>query len=171
MASFLRPLLQRTVRLGGKHASPGLRLYSAQTARSNSGRVALVTGICGIAIGFGAAQFLPQTKASEIPHKPVYGTVTDFDHAIEDLKHIFSTRLGVISTDPDDLKLHGLSTNTYHTGTVPIPFWLHRWFKLFSGVDHSVVVYPESTEDVVKIVKIANQYRMPITVCYPHNCG
>jgi hypothetical protein len=122
MASFLRPLLQGTVRLGGKHASPGLRLYSAQTARSNSGRAALVTGICGIAIGFGAAQFLPQTKASEIPHKPVYGTVTDFDHAIEDLKHIFSTRLGVISTDPDDLKLHGLSTNTYHTGTVPIPF-------------------------------------------------
>ncbi|KAJ7320844.1 FAD-linked oxidase-like protein [Mycena albidolilacea] len=146
MASFLRPLLQRTVRLGGKRASPGLRPYSAQTARSNSGRVALVTGICGIAIGFGAAQFLPRTKASEIPHKPVYGTVTDFDHAIEDMKHIFSTRLGVISTDPDDLKLHGLSTNTYHT-----------------GVDHSVVVYPESTEDVVKIVKIANQYKMPIT--------
>lgn len=30
-------------------------------------------------------------------------------------------------------------------------------------MDHSVVVYPESTEDVVKIVKIATKYRTPIT--------
>lgn len=28
---------------------------------------------------------------------------------------------------------------------------------------HSVVVYPESTEDVVKVVKIATKYRVPIT--------
>ena len=26
----------------------------------------------------------------------------------------------------------------------------------------SVVVWPESTEDVVKVVKIANKYRMPV---------
>jgi D-lactate dehydrogenase (cytochrome) len=30
-------------------------------------------------------------------------------------------------------------------------------------MNHSVVVYPESTEDVVKIVKIATKYRIPIT--------
>ena len=30
------------------------------------------------------------------------------------------------------------------------------------GVAHSVVVYPNSTEEVVKVVKIANKYRMPI---------
>ncbi|KAF8170891.1 FAD-linked oxidase-like protein [Mycena galopus ATCC 62051] len=70
----------------------------------------------------------------------------EFSQAIEDMRKTFSTRLGVISTDPDDLKVHGLSTNSYHT-----------------GVDHSVVVYPESTEDVVEIVKIANKYKMPIT--------
>jgi len=28
---------------------------------------------------------------------------------------------------------------------------------------HSVVVYPENTEDVVKIVNIATKYRAPIT--------
>ena len=28
---------------------------------------------------------------------------------------------------------------------------------------HSVVVYPSSTEDVVKIVKIATKHRMPVT--------
>ena len=30
------------------------------------------------------------------------------------------------------------------------------------GSLHSVVVYPESTEDVVKIVKIATRFRMPV---------
>jgi FAD binding domain len=33
---------------------------------------------------------------------------------------------------------------------------------LRSGCPHSVVVYPNSTEDVVKIVKIARKYRMPV---------
>ena len=32
----------------------------------------------------------------------------------------------------------------------------------YLGIDHSVVVYPENTDDVVEIVKIANKYRMPI---------
>ena len=32
----------------------------------------------------------------------------------------------------------------------------------YLGINHSVVVYPENTNDVVKIVKIANKYRMPI---------
>ena len=30
------------------------------------------------------------------------------------------------------------------------------------GAPHSVVVFPESTQDVVKIVKIATKYRMPV---------
>lgn len=29
--------------------------------------------------------------------------------------------------------------------------------------NHTVVVHPESTEDVVKIVKIAVKYKMPVT--------
>ncbi|KAJ7240137.1 FAD-linked oxidase-like protein [Mycena haematopus] len=143
---FLRPLLRQTVRFRGKSFAPGIRLYSAQTGRLRSGPTAFVAGICGLAVGLGAAPFLPGTKTSTVPFKPVYGTAKEFSQAIEDLRTIFSTRLGVISTDPDDLKVHGLSTNTYHT-----------------GVDHSVVVYPESTEDVVKIVEIANRYKMPVT--------
>lgn len=30
------------------------------------------------------------------------------------------------------------------------------------GLPHTVVVYPACTEDVVKVVKIANKYRMPV---------
>ncbi|KAJ7140690.1 FAD-linked oxidase-like protein [Mycena epipterygia] len=141
MASLLRPLLRRSV---GRR--PFIRLYSTPTAEPRRGLVALATGICGIAIGFGAAQFFQGSKAPRPSQKPQYGTANEFSTAIEELRKAFSARESVVSTNPDDLKVHGLSTNSYHT-----------------GVDHSVVVYPQSTEDVVKIVKIANQYKMPVT--------
>ncbi|KAF7375704.1 FAD-binding protein [Mycena sanguinolenta] len=150
MASFFRPFLRQTVRFSVKPFAPASRRYSGQTARStksSSLSFAAAAGVCGIAIGFGAAQWpFLQGKNTSGTAKPVYGTAKEFSHAIDDLRQVFSTRSGVVSTDPDDLKVHGMSTNTYH-----------------EGIDHSVVIYPESTEDVVKIVKIANKYKMPIT--------
>ncbi|KAJ6488913.1 FAD-binding domain-containing protein [Mycena sanguinolenta] len=148
MASFFRPLLRHNARISVKSLVPGIRRYSAQTARStksSSLSFAAAAGLCGIAIGFGAAQW-PTPKTSAGSSKPAYGTPKEFSQAIDDLRQVFSTREGVVSTDADDLKVHGMSTNTYH-----------------EGIDHSVVVYPESTEDVVKIVKIANKYKMPMT--------
>ncbi|KAF8157801.1 FAD-linked oxidase-like protein [Crassisporium funariophilum] len=67
---------------------------------------------------------------------------TDFKLAISDLKSTFQSP-HIVSTDPDDLHSHGFSENDHHPG--------------------NVVVYPESTEDVVEIVKIATKYRMPVT--------
>ncbi|KAJ7738060.1 FAD-binding domain-containing protein [Mycena maculata] len=148
MSSFLRPLLRRALTSNGwRPSSLGIRLYSTPAPLLRSGLTTVATGVFGIVIGFATAQLLqrPQVPGSPL-QKPQYGTQSEFSQAIEDLRKIFSVRSGVVSTIPDDLKLHGLSTNTYHT-----------------GVDHSVVVYPQSTEDVVKIVKIANKYRMPIT--------
>lgn len=34
--------------------------------------------------------------------------------------------------------------------------------KLVVVIAHSVVIFPQSTEDVVKVVKIATKYRMPV---------
>ncbi|CAK5284747.1 unnamed protein product [Mycena citricolor] len=88
----------------------------------------------------------PAHFASAHHAKPVYGTPADFRAAIDELLHVFpSDERSVVSLDEDDLAIHGMSTNTYHTGFSP-----------------SVVVYPESTEDVVEIVKVANKYRMPL---------
>jgi D-lactate dehydrogenase (cytochrome) len=50
-------------------------------------------------------------------------------------------------TDPDILKSYGSSDNSYHPSS-----------------PHSVVVKAGSTEDVVKIVKIAYDYRIPLVV-------
>ncbi|KAJ3866721.1 FAD-linked oxidase-like protein [Lentinula novae-zelandiae] len=79
------------------------------------------------------------------PTKPKYGSPEDFGKAIEELKRTFTDE-DIVSTDPEDVYNHGFSVNDYHP-----------------GISHSVVVYPSTTEDVVKIVKIATKYRMPIT--------
>ncbi|KAK0190619.1 FAD-linked oxidase-like protein [Armillaria mellea] len=63
-----------------------------------------------------------------------------------ELQRTFSDRDGAVSTDPQDLHIHGHSEYDYHPDSL-----------------HSVVVYPDSTDDVVKIVKVATKYRMPIT--------
>lgn len=94
-------------------------------------------------LGYAIARYTqepPVPKAAE----PTFGTPEDFAHAIEELKGALEK--GSVSTDREDLFIHGFSANDHHP-----------------DAPHSVVVYPSSTEDVVKIVKIATKHRMPVT--------
>ncbi|KAF8753508.1 FAD linked oxidase [Rhizoctonia solani] len=75
---------------------------------------------------------------------PVYATKAAVLKAITELETLLSK--DDVSTDSDVLKAHGFSDNSYHP-----------------SAPHSVVVLAHSTEDVVKIVKIANKYRIPVT--------
>lgn len=50
-----------------------------------------------------------------------------------------------VSTDAEILHAHGFSENDYHPGSTP-----------------TVVVYPDSTEDVVGIVKVARKHGIPV---------
>ncbi len=94
---------------------------------------------------------------------PKYGSLKEYEQAISELQRIFSDRDGVVSTDLQDLHIHGHSEYDY----LPGGFSLHPIYVISDifALDslHSVVVYPDSTDDVVKIVKIATKYRMPIT--------
>ncbi|KAI0736753.1 FAD-linked oxidase-like protein [Fomitopsis betulina] len=98
---------------------------------------ALVWIVCG-GRGDGQAPF----SAPALNDK--YGSPEDFQRAIQELRDSFADK-DAVSTDPDDLHTHGYSENDYHPGTSP-----------------SVVVFPKSTEDVVRVVKIANKYKIPI---------
>jgi len=84
-----------------------------------------------------------QVSTSELNNK--YGSPEDFQRAIAELRETFPSE-DAVTIDPEDLHVHGYSENDYHPGSL-----------------HTVVVYPHSTEDVVKIVEIANKYKMPIT--------
>ncbi|KAI0820474.1 FAD-linked oxidase-like protein [Trametes gibbosa] len=86
---------------------------------------------------------VPQNQAGAALNTQ-YGSPDDFKKAIEELKQTFPAE-GVVTTDVEDLEEHGFSENDYHPSSHP-----------------SVVVWPASTEDVVKIVKIAVKYRMPV---------
>lgn len=95
----------------------------------------------------------------------VYGTATDFQKAIAELTHAFPEEL--VSTDQDDLETHGFSENDYHPGVCTA--WLSSLVTLahcdnfrLAGSNPTVVVWPSSTADVVKIVNISRKYRMPI---------
>ncbi|KAF8727625.1 hypothetical protein AX14_007190 [Amanita brunnescens Koide BX004] len=78
-----------------------------------------------------------------ITAKSGFGSKQDYEYAIRDLRALFPG--DAASTDPDDLLAHGFSLNDHHPGAL-----------------HSIIIYPQSTQDVVKIVKIATKYRIPV---------
>ncbi|KAG7447507.1 uncharacterized protein BT62DRAFT_891556 [Guyanagaster necrorhizus] len=114
-----------------------------ETPKFRSAYSLLVASLASGALGYFVSSW---NNAEAIPTTPKYGSPKDYEQAILELQLTFAGRDDVVSTDPEDLRIHGRSEYDY------LPDCLH-----------SVVVYPDSTEDVVKIVKIATKYRMPIT--------
>ncbi|KAH9978352.1 FAD-linked oxidase-like protein [Russula compacta] len=113
----------------------------ANAASSN----VLALALGGVLLGLGGYYVgaRSDTTIKSAPSKPVYGTPDDFARAIEELKASFSE--DAVTTAEDQLNTHGFSPYAH-----------------LPGCPHSVVVYPHSTEDVVKIVNVARKYRMPI---------
>ncbi|KIM37222.1 hypothetical protein M413DRAFT_77359 [Hebeloma cylindrosporum] len=104
--------------------------------------VALASAVLGY--GLAKSPSLVVSSVEETSKKPQFGSSEDIEKAIQELRAGLAE--AQVSTDPGDLQVHGFSSNDHH-----------------QGIDHSVIVYPESTEDVVKIVRIATKYRIPIT--------
>ncbi|KAJ7121355.1 FAD-linked oxidase-like protein, partial [Mycena crocata] len=102
--------------------------------------VLLAATMCGAVGGYSIA--LSTAVAQPTTSKLEYGTPKDFEQAIKELKSIFPP--AGLSTDKGDLTIHGES-----------PYHQH------DGVKHSVIVYPQHTEDIVKVVKI-NKFKMPV---------
>jgi len=90
-----------------------------------------------------------------------FGSPEDIKTAINELRAVLAE--AQVSTDPGDLQVHGFSANDHHQGLFLSPPTCHTDPNCMIAVGHSVVVYPESTEDVVKIVKIATRFKIPIT--------
>ncbi|KAF7353665.1 D-lactate dehydrogenase [cytochrome], mitochondrial [Mycena venus] len=94
-----------------------------------------------------AADYLDSTvfppASEEAP--PKYASPAELRIAIQKLQQAFPEQ-GRVDTSSDTLKTTGSSENSYHPAS-----------------PHSVVVRPKSTEDVVKTVNIAREYKVPIT--------
>lgn len=121
-------------------------------------------------IGFGLAysDFF-NSRAHSRENGIGYGSPEDFRKAIQELQEVFGPEEGLlgqlITTNPDVLHDHGYSPLIHHEGELCLSLVINiggASVDQLTGMAHSVVVFPRSTEDVVKIVKIATKYRMPV---------
>lgn len=137
--------------------TPPRQLYSTTTVRTakSFGSAVAVAVIAG-----GASLFFALTRSRDtgppnltaeaaveiVPTAPQTGSepTGNFTKALEDLQAEFPES-SVVSTDPGELYAYAQSA-----------------YSQFVGLPHTIVVHVRSTEDVVKVVKIANRYLVPI---------
>lgn len=74
-----------------------------------------------------------------------YASDADVETAIAELRKVFPEPK-VVVTDAAQIKTYGYSENSYHPSS-----------------PHAVVVKVHTTEDVAKVVRIANKFKMPVT--------
>ncbi|KAG8713942.1 hypothetical protein FRC08_012556 [Ceratobasidium sp. 394] len=116
-------------------------------AASNTSYLCTLLGVgtaCGIAGYFVASQYGSSSTRFDSLVNPQYASKPQIQEAVKELESLLPA--GGVSTNPDVLRMHGFSENSYHP-----------------SAPHSVVVFAHGTDDVVKVVKIANKYRIPIT--------
>ena len=152
LSSGFRTRPVRALRQLSFKGSPSSPQYSLGTLIFTS----LTTGLLGLTIAKSIPSLNHESDSSQ------FGSPDDFKKAIQELQFTFPAN-DKVSVDPDDLQVHGFSANDHHPGMYEQKnLGNNPMLSSYLGIDHSVVVYPENTDDVVKIVKIANKYRMPI---------
>ncbi|QRV74905.1 FAD-binding domain protein [Ceratobasidium sp. AG-Ba] len=120
------------------------RTVEAPSSPSRVGSLAAAAISSALAGYFAASLYNPSSPSVDTLVNPIYATKAKIQEAIKELEGLFPE--GGVSTLDDVLKSHGFSINSYHP-----------------SAPHSVVVFAHSTEDVVKVVKIANKYLIPVT--------
>ncbi|KAG9037670.1 hypothetical protein FRB95_004516 [Tulasnella sp. JGI-2019a] len=129
------------------YSTPGPTGPSGNTTPRSTyvfGALALImAGAVGSRLGWEARNAQVLSTADSDRQFEVFGTTDDFKNAIAQLRQELAK--DAVSTEPEMLESHGFSMNSYHPGKA-----------------HSVVVFPNRTEDVVVIMKIATKYRMPV---------
>ncbi|KAG8968558.1 hypothetical protein FRC03_006958 [Tulasnella sp. 419] len=144
---YSRALFNSVRRASTSTTTAGTPPPSGGSSKSGSGgRNAILLTLAatlGAAGGAIITQATGDATKNKTPEFGKFGTREDFSNAIHELKETLGETK--VSTEQAVLDIHGFSPNAHHP-----------------GVPHSVVIFPESTEDVVKVVKTANKYLMPI---------
>ncbi|KAI1423442.1 putative D-lactate protein [Xylaria sp. FL1777] len=121
-----------------------------------SGRSVLALAASTGALGFGLAAFAfdsyPKRTASLYDSRtpgPKYASLNEMELALKEIRQELKAHgedEDIISIDPDDLKAHGYS----------------EWSSINPEGLPVAVVYPRSTDQVSRIVRICHKYRIPI---------
>jgi D-lactate dehydrogenase (cytochrome) len=95
-------------------------------------------------LGYSLSEWRTRSSSGHHSDSPNYASPTEVAAAIGELKATFPDK-GVVITDSATLRTYGFSENSYHPSS-----------------PHSVVVRVKSTEDVSRVMKIANRFRVPV---------
>ncbi|KAL0065464.1 D-lactate ferricytochrome c oxidoreductase [Marasmius tenuissimus] len=76
----------------------------------------ITSGALGYAIASNNGSHLDQAVKENDPQVGKYGTADDFVKAVGELRETLSDSPDAVSTDPEDLRIHGFSENDYHPG-------------------------------------------------------
>lgn len=165
--SFPKPKQTQTALLHPQAQVQVRKAFSTMAGRSSTWpwtwtAAALLTfsGASGF-VGYQLALKRTTTVDVTATSKSRFGSKQDYENAIHELKALFPGNAA--STDADVLLVHGFSLNDYHPGMFGFSFTrVPRSLIHFSGALHSIVVYPQSTQDVVKIINVATKHRIPV---------
>ncbi|CAG7971024.1 unnamed protein product [Penicillium nalgiovense] len=153
-APICRPQISRTILARGARLNSSDAGKTENTKEGNSSSTntppspfwtpgkALLVSAFAAGLGYGISSYT-QTP-TQTSKKPQYGSVKDFEKAINELR----TKLGedTISTDEDELHQHGFS----------------EWSSLNADRLPVAIAYPKTTQEVSEIAKVCNKYRMPM---------
>ena len=64
---------------------------------------------------------LDTRTAANVPDSPTFGSPLEFQKAVSELKATFADE-STVTTDPEDLRVHGFSDNDYYPGTFGLHF-------------------------------------------------
>jgi len=110
--------LARSYRTAIARATPK-RYFSSETPPppSQGSRVPLVlaAAVASGVLGYAVSKSLSSKEKAGVKTSTGYGSPQDFQKAIKDLRDAFDDPEAV-STDADDLRTHGFSTNDWHPG-------------------------------------------------------
>ncbi|VDC07107.1 unnamed protein product [Peniophora sp. CBMAI 1063] len=132
-----------------KHTTSAYSTSTGQAeGRSAKPNALVIAGISVLSFGLGVVYSRREkavARTDSTNSQPGYGGHEELKSALNALQEAFHDRPELLSTEESDLDAHA------------------KWFLSHKeAVPHNIIVYPQSTDDVVKIVELANKYRIPV---------
>lgn len=143
-STFLRRALNATTKSKCRPLWNGLahRPYATQAAKSSSGSKTPIVALAFLAgVGLSSTMMYPSSPSGQaaLPNSKVQTPSQEkLKQAFDRLQHVLPPEH--VTVDEDILQNHGYSSNSYHNEGAP-----------------NIVVFPRNTQEVVEIVKIANE--------------
>ncbi|ODV60576.1 D-lactate dehydrogenase, oxidizes D-lactate to pyruvate, transcription is heme-dependent [Ascoidea rubescens DSM 1968] len=137
------------------------KYFPKESPREVIGRFATWAALFTIGLAYGSYRTVDKIHEHPLPHlfpnssitplddllKPVYGSTADFEKAFKEVIELLPE--GHTSTSQSELDHHSDTYwNSHHATDEQRP---------------AMIVWPESTEEVSKILKICNSYKIPVT--------